>query len=70
MTLVPGYYLSLSHSVVELYITDNFQRSFFVSDGNALTLNAYVVGRKYQQTTINVLLAISDDSQRFKGAQA
>jgi len=26
--------------------TDNFQRSFFVSDGNALTLNAYVVGRK------------------------
>ncbi len=46
--------------------TDNFQRSFFVSDGNALTLNAWVVGRKYQRTTINVLLAISGNSQRFK----
>jgi hypothetical protein len=46
--------------------TDNFQRSFFVSDGNALTFNAYVVGRKYQRTTINILLAISGSSQRFK----
>ncbi len=39
-------------------VTDNFQRSFSVSDGNALTWNAYMVGEKLQRTTNNGLFAI------------
>jgi hypothetical protein len=55
-----------SQRLLSTLTTDNFQRSFFVSDGYALTLNGFVVGRKYQRTMINVLLAISGNSQRFK----
>ncbi len=39
------------------FLTDNFQRSFSVIDGNALTCNAYMVGEKWQRTTNNVFLA-------------
>ncbi len=44
---------------------DNFQRSFSVSDGNALTFNAYMVGKKWQRTTNNVLFAVSKNCLTF-----
>jgi hypothetical protein len=40
-------------------VTDNFQRSFSVFDGNALTCSAYMVGEKWQRTTNNVLFAVN-----------
>jgi hypothetical protein len=40
-------------------VTDNFQRSFSVFDGSALTCNAYMVGEKWQRTTNNGLFAIN-----------
>jgi hypothetical protein len=46
--------------------TDNFQCSFSVFDGNALTCNAYMVGEKWQRTTNNVLFAVNKNFQCFK----
>jgi hypothetical protein len=40
-------------------VTDNFQRSSSVFDGNALTCNAYLVGEKWQRTKNNGLFAIN-----------
>ncbi len=51
-----------THICQRLYstlVTDNFQRSFSVFDGNALTCNAYMVGEKWQRITINDIFAIN-----------
>jgi hypothetical protein len=56
-TLLLRYHLAKFKKLV--YSTDNFQRSLSVSDGNALTFNAYMVGKKWQRTTKNVLFAVS-----------